>query len=82
MLLTMINLLRKGGHDHWVKWFQESYDFYSAGKAKESYEKALRAYGGMGSFNDVFGIYPKKNLTRLKLLKGTSGSTPRAIVRR
>jgi len=70
MLLEMIELLKKSGNVHWANWFQIAYDFNQSGKAPESYRKVLGAYGGMGSFNDVFWNLPKAEFDRLEYLKG------------
>jgi len=70
MLSEMIELLKKSGNEHWANWFQVAYDFNQSGKASESYRKVLGAYGGMGSFNDVFWNLPETEFARLEYLKG------------
>ncbi|MCP4323319.1 MAG: hypothetical protein GY787_16025 [Alteromonadales bacterium] len=69
-LNEMICLLDKGGDDHWMKWFQLAKDYYVDGDEEKSFKKVLGAYGGMGSFNDVFWDLPKDDFERLEYLKG------------
>lgn len=52
-LEQLINILDVDGHPHWSKWMRTAKallvnsDFHGV-------EKVLSAYGGMGSFNDVY----------------------------
>ncbi len=69
MLEEMIALLRKCDNSHWANWFQIALDLYTSGKSSKSYSKVLGAYGGMGSFNDVFWNLPQKEHDRLAYLK-------------
>lgn len=70
MLSEMVLLLRKGECHHWAEWFQIAHDFCDSGEKSKSYSKVLGAYGGMGSFNDVFWNLPKEEHDRLEYLKG------------
>ena len=70
ILKEMIILLKKCDNDHWAKWFQIALDLYKSGKESKSYSKVLGAYGGMGSFNDVFWNLPQQEHDRLEYLKG------------
>jgi hypothetical protein len=70
MLSEMIALLDKGNHEHWSKWFQLSQGYYVEGSHEKSFKKVLGAYGGMGSFNDVFWNLSKTDFERLEYLKG------------
>lgn len=69
MLEELITLLHKCDNDHWAKWFQIAHDQYCSGKALQSYSRVLGAYGGMGSFNDVFCNLPQDEHDRLEYLK-------------
>ena len=70
MLDEMIALLYKGKHDHWCQWFQLAQDDYIKNCHQKSFRKVLGAYGGMGSFNDVFWNLSKTDAERLTFLKG------------
>ncbi len=70
MLEELVLLLMKSGNQHWAKWFKAAKDLYLSGKASQSFSKVLGAYGGMGSFNDVFWNLPKDDFDRLEYLKG------------
>ena len=70
MLEEMIKLLIKSDNKHWANWFQIAYDLQKKGNESLSYSKVLGAYGGMGSFNDVFWNLPKEEHDRLEYLKG------------
>ncbi|MCO1336175.1 hypothetical protein MO867_17730 [Microbulbifer sp. OS29] len=69
-LEELISLLLKSNNEHWADWFNEVKKLYEQGEKSKSYAKALGAYGGMGSFNDVFWDLPKKEFDRLEFLKG------------
>jgi len=69
-LNEMITLLDKGGHEHWKNWFQIAKEHYVDGNQEKSFKKALGAYGGMGSFNDVYWNLPVDDFERLEYLKG------------
>ncbi|WP_064669034.1 DUF6966 domain-containing protein [Vibrio nigripulchritudo] len=69
-LNEMIDLLDKGDHEHWRNWFQLARKYYIDGNQENSFEKVLSAYGGMGSFNDVYWNLPKNDFERLEFLKG------------
>ena len=70
ILSEMIVLLDKGGHNHWSKWFQLAKKYYVEGIPEKSFKKVLGAYGGMGSFNDVFWDLSKSDFDRLEYIKG------------
>ena len=70
MAVELIVLLEKSGDQHWANWFRRASDLYAQGKEREAFSKVLGAYGGMGSFNDVFWDLPKKEFDRLEHLKG------------
>ncbi|WP_064792360.1 DUF6966 domain-containing protein [Shewanella woodyi] len=69
-LNEMIDLLDKGGHEHWKKWFLLAKEYYVDGNHEKSFKKVLGAYGGMGSFNDVFWNLFNDDFERLEYLKG------------
>jgi len=70
MLKEMIELLLKSDSRHWANWFTLALEWHSSGEEGKSYSKVLQAYGGMGSFNDVFWDLPKDEYDRLEHLKG------------
>lgn len=70
MLDEMVLLLMKSGDPHWAKWFRIAQELYLNGQESRSFSKVLGAYGGMGSFNDVFWNLPKDEFDRLEHLKG------------
>ena len=49
-LEILAKILHEENYDHWAKWMQEDINLWEISK---SIEHHLRAYGGMGSFNDV-----------------------------
>lgn len=67
----MIDLLIKSDTVHWANWFKTALVLYEEKKELKSYRKVLDAYGGMGSFNDVFWCLPKEEHDRLEYLKRT-----------
>ncbi|WP_426360361.1 DUF6966 domain-containing protein [Pseudocolwellia sp. HL-MZ19] len=70
MLSEMVGLLGKGDHEHWKKWFELAQKYYVEDCHDKSFEKVLGAYGGMGSFNDVFWNLSKPDFERLEYVKG------------
>ena len=70
MLKEMIELLLRSDNRYWANWFTLALEWHSSGEEGKSYDKVLQAYGGMGSFNDVFWDLPKDEYDRLKHLKG------------
>lgn len=70
LLNEMIGLLEKSGNTHWVNWFKKAEALYKEENLSKSYKKVLGAYGGVGSFNDVFWALPEKDFDRLEYLKG------------
>ncbi|MBV7314297.1 hypothetical protein [Shewanella sp. NIFS-20-20] len=69
-LQEMIELLEKGAHHHWAQWFRLAQKLYLDGQLDKSYSKVLRAYGGMGSFNDVYWNLNENDFDRLEYLRG------------
>lgn len=51
-LVTTADLLRDHDREHWAHWMDKSRRMIEARDAR-GLEYLLRAYGGMGSFNDV-----------------------------
>jgi hypothetical protein len=49
-LEVLIKILHEADWENWVKWLQEDIKLWETNKSVEHH---LRAYGGMGSFNDV-----------------------------
>ena len=49
-LEVLSQILQEENYDHWAKWMQEDIKLWENNKSVEHH---LRAYGGMGSFNDV-----------------------------
>jgi hypothetical protein len=49
-LEVLSKILQEENYDHWAKWLQEDIKLWEINKSVEHH---LRAYGGMGSFNDV-----------------------------
>jgi hypothetical protein len=49
-LNLLIKLLQNSGYENWINWLSEDIHLW---KTEGSTEHHLRAYGGMGSFNDV-----------------------------
>ena len=49
-LEILAEILKEENYDHWAKWMQEDIKLWEINKNTEHH---LRAYGGMGSFNDV-----------------------------
>lgn len=66
----MIALLEEGGHSHWANWFKQSRNLIDTGKFQASFTKTMSAYGGMGSFNDVFWNLPAEKFERLEKIRG------------
>ncbi|MCQ3831158.1 hypothetical protein HXX02_17125 [Microbulbifer elongatus] len=73
-ILEMITLLEEGGHEHWKRWFQKSLSLLEAGDCQKSFAHTISAYGGMGSFNDVFWNLPKEKFVRLEEIRGRAWS--------
>ncbi|MBA55204.1 MAG: hypothetical protein CMK89_12185 [Pseudomonadales bacterium] len=69
MLEELIALLRKAEADHRAEWFSLAKKYYIDGKHEKSYRKVLGAYGGMGSFNDVYWRLPQNDEQRQDFLK-------------
>ena len=69
MLDEMIILLRASDNEHWAQWFLEARNLCAEGEVAKSYLKVLGAYGGMGSFNDIYWALPPPQHERLALLK-------------
>ena len=69
MLDELINLLIQAKAYHWASWFKKARQYYDAGKYEQSYRKVLGAYGGMGSFNDVYWRLPEDEEKRHDFLK-------------
>ncbi len=49
-LNLLIEMLKDSGYDNWINWLLEDIRLW---ESEHSTEHHLRAYGGMGSFNDV-----------------------------
>lgn len=49
-LNLLLELLQNSGYDNWVNWISEDIRLWETERTTEHH---LRAYGGMGSFNDV-----------------------------
>ena len=49
-LKILAEILKEENYDHWANWMQEDIRLWEINKSTEHH---LRAYGGMGSFNDV-----------------------------
>ena len=49
-LNLLIKMLKDSGYDNWINWLREDIRLYETQRTTEHH---LRAYGGMGSFNDV-----------------------------
>ena len=50
-LKVLAQILQEEDYDHWAKWMQEDIKLW---EESQSTEHHLRAYGGMGSFNDIY----------------------------
>ena len=50
-LEILAEILHKEDYDHWANWMQEDIILWETNKSTEHH---LRAYGGMGSFNDIY----------------------------
>lgn len=66
----MILILEEGVHHHWANWFKKSRNLIDQGRFQASFIKTMSAYGGMGSFNDVFWDLPKEKFEELEKLRG------------
>ncbi|WP_020407446.1 DUF6966 domain-containing protein [Hahella ganghwensis] len=69
MLDELISLLEKAEVRHWANWFRNAKELFVQGNAEKSYKKVLGAYGGMGSFNDVYWRLPEEDERRHDFLK-------------
>ena len=69
LLTEMITLLEEAQEHHWEKWFKKSLEMALNGDIKESCQQTLRAYGGMGSFNDVYWHLPSDKFKQLEHIK-------------
>ena len=49
-LNLLIEILKDSGYDNWIDWLKEDIRLW---ETEQTTEHHLRAYGGMGSFNDV-----------------------------
>jgi hypothetical protein len=52
-LQQIVQLLRTHGEEHWCAWLSRDLDLIRAGD-RYGVEHLLSAYGGMGSFTDLF----------------------------
>jgi hypothetical protein len=64
-LEMLIELLKGEGYENWEKWLLEDIRLWKTDKSTEHH---LRAYGGMGSFNDIiFGDNSAIGIWKIKL---------------
>ena len=65
-------LLDASGHEHWAAWMRTSAAEIRASD-RHGVERVLRAYGGMGSFNDVVFADPRLGLLRGRIFMLADG---------
>ena len=53
VLNELLILLKKADEFHWDSYFSNVLKLAEEGKTTSAYKNAFRAYGGMGSFNDI-----------------------------
>lgn len=63
-----IGLLRDAGETHWRSWLERDRERIAKGDP-HGLESLLRAYGGMGSFNDLVLAQPDAEPTRVDFLR-------------